>query len=261
MKPGGILSEVFISSTTHLDQRYLNQLSRVSLFRWRSSFGWYLGAACLAYFADGRCSVPLAAWLFPGFMLRFVRLQRPLAGLVITYGTLLVSRWFAFRGMVPLPGILFLLFALISSFAALTPYLLDRLFAVRLKGIANSLVFPATLVSVQFLYEHGPFGSWGSTAYPPATMSSSKASHSSFGNFPDQFTGFVENNDSTKLSWWFFISPWENGQSVRTSMRPARDSEIFGSNMTFAEPVSRNCPGWRLRSMAALITGKSSGTC
>jgi len=37
-----------------------------------------------------------------------------------------------------------------------------------------------------------------------------------------------------------------------------RDSEIFGSSMTFTDPVSRNWPGWHRRSMAALITGKSS---
>jgi hypothetical protein len=81
-------------------------------------------------------------------MLRFVRLQRPLTGLAITYGTLVVTRWFAFRGMVPLPRILCFIFALVSSFAALTPYLLDRLFAVRIKGIANSLVFLATWVTI-----------------------------------------------------------------------------------------------------------------
>src|ERR1019366_8038495 len=44
-------------------------------------------------------------------------------------------------------------------------------------------------------------------------------------------------------------------------MRPARDSDNFGRSMTFADHVSRNCPGWRFRSMAALITGKISGTC
>lgn len=43
-------------------------------------------------------------------------------------------------------------------------------------------------------------------------------------------------------------------------MRPARDSESCGS-MTFAEPVSKNRPGCRLRSMAALIDGESLGTC
>jgi hypothetical protein len=81
-------------------------------------------------------------------MLRFVRLQRPLTGLAITYGTLVVTRWFAFRWMVPLPRILYFIFALVSSFAALTPYLLDRLFAVRIEGIANSLVFPATWMTI-----------------------------------------------------------------------------------------------------------------
>jgi apolipoprotein N-acyltransferase len=169
MKPRGALWELLMSSTLSLNDRNVNQANGLSWFRWHPSFGWYLGAACLAYFADGRSSIPLAAWLFPAFMLRFVRLQRPLTGLAITYGTLVVTRWFAFRGMVPLPGILYFIFALVSGFAALTPYLLDRIFAVRHKGIANSLIFPATWVTVQFLYERGPFGSWGSSAYTQST--------------------------------------------------------------------------------------------
>jgi len=147
MKPRGTLWELLMSTTASLNDRNLNRANGLRLFRWHPSFGWCLGAVCLAYFADGRSSVPLAAWLFPAFMLRFVRLQRPLTGLAITYGTLVVTRWFAFRGMVPLPGILYFIFALVSSFAALTPYLLDRLFAGRIKGIANSLVFPATWVA------------------------------------------------------------------------------------------------------------------
>ena len=114
VKPGGILWELLMSSTACLKEQNLNQAVGFRLHHWRSSFCWYLGAASLAYFADGRCSVPLAAWLFPAFMLRFVRLQRPLAGLAITYGTLVVARWFAFRGTVPLPGMLYFLFAFIS---------------------------------------------------------------------------------------------------------------------------------------------------
>jgi hypothetical protein len=81
------------------------------------------------------------------------------------------------------------------------------------------------------------------------------------GDLRDQPTDFPENKVSTKFSLIPRISPWEKGQRVNTSMRPARDSESFGRSITFADPVSRNRPGWRFRSMAALITEKSSGTC
>jgi hypothetical protein len=66
---------------------------------------------------------------------------------------------------------------------------------------------------------------------------------------------------STKVSFVSLISPWENGHTVNTSIRPAKDSESFGRSITFADPVSRKRPGCRFRSIAALITGNSSGTC
>lgn len=54
---------------------------------------------------------------------------------------------------------------MISGVSALLPYLADRLVAPRFKGVLNTLVFPCTLVAAQFVYSHGPVGSWGSIPY------------------------------------------------------------------------------------------------
>ena len=53
----------------------------------------------------------------------------------------------------------------------------------------------------------------------------------------------------------------ENGHSVRISIRPARDSDRFGSRSTSADPVRRKRPGRRSRSTWTLMAGKSSGAC
>jgi len=44
----------------------------------RLSYLWLAVAAALFLFAAGRWAIPLAAWLAPLFLLRFVRTQRPL---------------------------------------------------------------------------------------------------------------------------------------------------------------------------------------
>jgi apolipoprotein N-acyltransferase len=118
--------------------------------------------------ADGRDTIALAAWLAPACLLQFVRKERALPGLVIAYGALVITRGIAFRGMVPIPGIFYYIFAVISAVSALLPYIADRLLAGRLGKFSGTLVFPCTLVSAQFIYSHGPQGSWGTVAYTQA---------------------------------------------------------------------------------------------
>ena len=64
-------------------------------------------AALLLVISNGRWVVPIAAWLSPIFLLRFVRgrgaVLRLLVGALVFY---LVSV-FAWRGMIPVPGALY----------------------------------------------------------------------------------------------------------------------------------------------------------
>ncbi|MGC1297334.1 MAG: nitrilase-related carbon-nitrogen hydrolase, partial [Alloacidobacterium sp.] len=124
-----------------------------------------LFAAVLLLFADGRNTIPLAAWLAPALMLRFVRTQPAWRGVPVAYLVMIVFRAVAMRGMIPIPGVFYYIFLVISGVSALLPYLADRLVAPRLKGMFNTLVFPCTLVAAQFIYSHGPVGSWGSIPY------------------------------------------------------------------------------------------------
>jgi apolipoprotein N-acyltransferase len=72
------------------------------------------------------------------------------------------------RGMIPIPGIFYYIFLIISGISALLPYIADRLATPHLKGTSGTLVFPCTLVATQFAYSHGPMGSWGSIPYTQA---------------------------------------------------------------------------------------------
>lgn len=128
---------------------------------------WFLplGAVALLLFADGRNTIALAAWLAPMCLLRFVRTQPATRGVILAYAGLVVTRGIAFRGMTPIPGIFYYIFLLISAISAVLPYAMDRWLGPYLRGVTRTLVFPVVLVVTQFIYAHGPLGSWGSIAY------------------------------------------------------------------------------------------------
>ena len=114
----------------------------------------------------GKGTIPLASWLAPIFILHFARITPPIAGLLSIGLVLLAAAAVSNRGVIPLSG--FAYFGVVSMIAiALTiTYMADRLLASRFAGIASTLIFPMTCVSVEFINTStGPFGSWGAVAY------------------------------------------------------------------------------------------------
>ena len=126
---------------------------------------WLTIAAALLLFANGANSVPLAAWLAPVFMLRFVRGQSFKIGLPVAYVLLVTAFAFQFRGMVPIPGFAFYIFLIVWGIPLVLPYIIDRMVAHRLSGLTASLVFPAAWGSTEYVMSRGPYGTWGSAAY------------------------------------------------------------------------------------------------
>jgi len=129
------------------------------------SWAWLAVAAALLMFANGANSVPLAAWLAPVFLLRFMRSQSLKVGLPVAYLLLGAAFAFQFRGMVPIPGIAYYIFLAIWGIPSVLPYIIDRLLAHRLKGLMASLVFPAAWAGTEYLLSKGPYATWGSAAY------------------------------------------------------------------------------------------------
>ena len=62
-----------------------------------------LAAVALLFFSTGRWIVPLATWLSPLFLLRFVRSHRALPGLVIASLASIGVRFVVWRRMIPAP--------------------------------------------------------------------------------------------------------------------------------------------------------------
>jgi apolipoprotein N-acyltransferase len=129
------------------------------------SWIWLASAGLLLLFANGAYAIPLAAWLAPLFLLRFVRTTR--SRLVLPAAWVLLSATFMFqvRGMVPFPALFYCLTIALFGATLLVPYLLDRWLAPRLSGMAATLVFPASWVAVEYLRSLSPIATWGSAAY------------------------------------------------------------------------------------------------
>jgi apolipoprotein N-acyltransferase len=122
-------------------------------------------AALLLLISNGANTVPVAAWLAPILLLRFVRTQAKPVGLLVAYPLLATSFAFQFRGMVPIPGIGYYIFLACFGIPMVLPYALDRLAGGRLSPVPRLMLFPLAWAATEFLISRGPYGSWGAAAY------------------------------------------------------------------------------------------------
>jgi apolipoprotein N-acyltransferase len=129
------------------------------------SWVWLAVAAVLLSFSNGANTIPLAAWLSPLLLLRFVRQQTFKCGFPLVYLLLSGAFGFQFRGMVPIPGVAYYIFLVAWGIPLLLPYVIDRLVARKLSGLLATLVFPTAWAATEYVCSRGPYGSWGSAAY------------------------------------------------------------------------------------------------
>ncbi|HWR36641.1 MAG TPA: nitrilase-related carbon-nitrogen hydrolase [Clostridia bacterium] len=150
-------------------------------------------AGALLLVANGRNTIPLAAWLAPVFLLRFTRGGRAWARLLTTFSVLFATWLFQFRGMVPAPRPIVIAVAVAFSLALLVPYAIDRALSPRLRAGWATLVFPAAWAGTEYLVSIvSPYGSWGAVAY------------SQFGELPlMQLASVTGPSGITFLMGWF----------------------------------------------------------
>ena len=133
----------------------------------RLSYLWLALAFVLSLFAlNGTWDIALAAWLYPLFLLRFVRTQRPAIAIPGAFLVNVGATGIYFRQVgMPLSLISLVEIVVLASFPTL-PYLLDRLFSPRIRGLASTLIFPLSFVAADYLKSlASPFGGIGSLAY------------------------------------------------------------------------------------------------
>ena len=131
---------------------------------WYLPYSWLALAFLFAVFAQAKAAIPLAAWLAPIFLLRFVRSQKVLRGMLLAYpvtaAAFLSGNW----NLLADP-LLLSLFGGVFGLLTLFPYLADRLITPRLHGFVATLVFPLAYVTFEYLLSFGPSSTWFSLAY------------------------------------------------------------------------------------------------
>ena len=124
-------------------------------------------AVALLAVSNGRWIVPATTWLGPVLMLRFLDSTRRWTGLAAVLASSLVLWPISWQGMIPAPGWLYFMVTTIYAGVYFLPYLAHRLWATGSTSFASTLVFPATWVGVDLLFQRfvTPYGSWTSLAY------------------------------------------------------------------------------------------------
>ena len=128
----------------------------------------YLGlalATALFLFVAGQRVIPLAAWLAPLFLLRFVRTQHPLPGLLLAWLARFIVGAVVLQGIILYPSVVYYPLVLLLTGLTMLPYLADRLITPRLQGFVATLVFPLTFTTIEYLSSFGPLGTYFSIAY------------------------------------------------------------------------------------------------
>jgi apolipoprotein N-acyltransferase len=180
----------------------------------RLSYLWLGLGIVLLPFSMPMWTIALAAWLAPVFLLRFVRTQPLLRGmLLVLLANVLVYTVKIFVMFQSVGAIVDLIIAFCLGVIITLPYLLDRVLARRLGGLPGTLVFPLAVTTVWYLIALSPEGTLLNPAY------------SQYGDLPlmqlVSVTGlwgiiFVMSWLSSVVNW-----AWENGftwSKVRPSL-------------------------------------------
>jgi apolipoprotein N-acyltransferase len=130
------------------------------------SYLWLALGAILFVFEHGRWTVPFAAWLFPIFILRFIRIQKPLWGLITTLIVFIIGYFILSYGMLPsAPLLVTIIIAIIVGIFIVLPLLVDRLISPRCRGLVSTFVYPLAYTTLVYFYELVRGGNSGLLSY------------------------------------------------------------------------------------------------
>lgn len=133
----------------------------------KENYLWLAIGIALLIFANGRYAIPALAWLYPVFMIRFMRKEKPLKGYLVLAISIALASVISFWGTAsPEPSLLLqLLPAFFGAIVALT-FLADRILHKSFSGMVSTLIFPLAYTVFEFLFSLlNPMGSTGLLAY------------------------------------------------------------------------------------------------
>ena len=123
------------------------------------------------FFSNGKWTLPIAAFLAPLFLIRFLRFHRPYKGLLFIIIASWVSNIFIWKGVIPVNGsFYYILMIMMSVFTSIT-FLIDRIYSQKVKGIISIFVFPSAYVIMEYIVvTTNPSGSYGTLAHTQSSL-------------------------------------------------------------------------------------------
>ena len=109
--------------------------------------------------SNGRWIIPVATWLFPVFIIRFLRTQKNPWHIFICSIAYIGLFCIAWKGLILLSGPLYYVVAGGIGLAFLIPFLIDKFLSPRIPGFLATLVFPLAWTSMEFIgFQFKPYG-------------------------------------------------------------------------------------------------------
>ena len=114
--------------------------------------------------SSAKWTIFIAPWIAYFFLLRFVQQMPLLKGFLITYIVTFVASTFAVYEVAPIPLPFLIIGLFLTGFITYIPFLLDKLWAHRIEGFAQTLIFPSAAVTLDYAFSFSGQGVWGSVA-------------------------------------------------------------------------------------------------
>ena len=123
------------------------------------------------FFFNGRWILPIAAFIAPLFLIRFLRYQKPFIGFLFIVLAGWISNIFIWKGMMPMSGFFYYFLMFMMSLSTALIFLIDRVYSQKLKGIISTLIFPSAYVFMEFIVvSTNPSGSYGTLAHTQTSL-------------------------------------------------------------------------------------------
>ena len=123
------------------------------------------------FFFNGRWILPIAAFIAPLFLIRFLRYQKPFIGFLFIVLAGWISNIFIWKGMMPMSGFFYYFLMFMMSLSTALIFLIDRVYSQRLKGIISTLIFPSAYVIMDYIViSTNPSGSFGTLAHTQTSL-------------------------------------------------------------------------------------------
>ena len=132
----------------------------------RLSFLWLAIGTGILLFANGLAIVPVAAWIGPVFMVRFLRTQKAWLGLLVGYLANAIVFYVQWNAAFQDAGAMFTLYTAAFGLLVYVPYVVDRLLAPHVRGFARTLILPTAWVVMEYvLHIVLPLGTFFNVGY------------------------------------------------------------------------------------------------